>query len=279
MRGVRTFLIVVCLGILVGGVIHRHRSHRPIPIPPGADSAQTALFQAIAAGNRTLDPTKIKIDLNQADVHEIIALPGIGPVRAAAIVEYRESHGSIHHLNDLLNIKGIGPKTIERITPYVKGIDITPQQDSEEATTEISKARSTEKIDKSEQQNQQVSDTSESGLGLSLQLQSAPVLSHGYIADSYPRHNDLPFPSPKAAVGNIIVESDSIPAKININQATEEQLVALPGIGPVKAKAIVEYRKSHGPFHHPEDLLQVKGIGAKTLEKIKPQIILNDNNY
>ena len=278
MRGVRTFLIIVSLGILVGGVIHRQKAHHPIPLPPGADSTQTALFQAIAAGNRTLDPAKTKIDLNQADVHEIIALPGIGPVRAAAIVEYRESHGPFHHLQDLLNIHGIGQKTLERIAPYVKGVDLMSPKDSDMPMTEASIAGLKENSDKSGQQNHLASVASNPELGLSLQLHSTPMLNQVYSRESYPHWNDLPFPSSKVTEGNTVGESASVPAKININQANEEQLITLPGIGPVKAKAIIEYRTSHGPFHHPEDLLQVKGIGAKTLEKIKPRIILNDRN-
>jgi|AntAceMinimDraft_9_1070365.scaffolds.fasta_scaffold34312_2 competence protein ComEA len=53
--------------------------------------------------------------------------------------------------------------------------------------------------------------------------------------------------------------------KININTATAEQLTELKGIGPVYAKRIVEYRKTHGPFQKPEDIMKVKGIGPKLL--------------
>ena len=49
-------------------------------------------------------------------------------------------------------------------------------------------------------------------------------------------------------------------------EASEKQLTMLPGIGPSKAKAIVEYRKKHGPFRSPEDLSLVKGIGERTVE-------------
>ena len=53
--------------------------------------------------------------------------------------------------------------------------------------------------------------------------------------------------------------------KININTATAEQLTKLKGIGPVYAKRIVEYRKTHEPFKKPEDIMKVKGIGPKLL--------------
>jgi competence protein ComEA len=61
-------------------------------------------------------------------------------------------------------------------------------------------------------------------------------------------------------------------AAININTATKDELVALPGIGPAKAQAIVDYRKAHGPFKTVEELKDVKGIGAKRFEKLKPEL-------
>lgn len=60
--------------------------------------------------------------------------------------------------------------------------------------------------------------------------------------------------------------------KVNINTATVDQLSTLPGIGPSKAKAIVEYRQKHGSFEQVEDLLNVTGIGEKTLEQIREWI-------
>lgn len=56
--------------------------------------------------------------------------------------------------------------------------------------------------------------------------------------------------------------------RININQADAQKLdKVLKGIGPSKAEAIVQYRKEHGAFKQPEDILNVKGIGPKTLEQ------------
>ncbi|MBC6974535.1 helix-hairpin-helix domain-containing protein [Bacillus sp. Xin] len=62
--------------------------------------------------------------------------------------------------------------------------------------------------------------------------------------------------------------------KIQINVASKEQLEKITGIGPRKAENIMKYREEHGPFQKMEDLLEVDGIGEKSLEKIKDKIII-----
>jgi len=59
---------------------------------------------------------------------------------------------------------------------------------------------------------------------------------------------------------------------VNLNTATQAQLETLPGIGPVKAQAILAWRAANGGFTNANQLLQVKGIGQKTLENMLPYI-------
>lgn len=61
-------------------------------------------------------------------------------------------------------------------------------------------------------------------------------------------------------------------AKINLNKADETDLQTLPGVGPAKAAAIVEYRETNGPFKSIDDLKNISGIGDKTFDKLKDQI-------
>lgn len=63
---------------------------------------------------------------------------------------------------------------------------------------------------------------------------------------------------------------------VNLNTADAETLQRdLSGIGQVKAKAIVEYREANGPFTSVDELLEVKGIGAATLEKNRSKLSVN----
>lgn len=61
---------------------------------------------------------------------------------------------------------------------------------------------------------------------------------------------------------------------VNVNTATQEQLESLPGIGPVSAGRIIEHRDKNGPFKSVEQLVEVKGIGAKSLEKFRGLIVV-----
>ncbi|GHD55743.1 ComEA family DNA-binding protein [Jeongeupia chitinilytica] len=64
----------------------------------------------------------------------------------------------------------------------------------------------------------------------------------------------------------------SVFAAVDLNTATEQQLEGLNGIGPTKAKAIVDYRTKNGAFKSPEDIMKVPGIKEGTFNKIKGDI-------
>jgi len=65
------------------------------------------------------------------------------------------------------------------------------------------------------------------------------------------------------------------PERININTASKQELTRLPGIGPLLAQRIIEYREAHGRFEAIEELMSVKGIGHKIFEKIKDKITVD----
>lgn len=59
---------------------------------------------------------------------------------------------------------------------------------------------------------------------------------------------------------------------ININTASKSELISLPGIGEVKAQAIIDYREKYGKFYSTEEIMNVKGIGEKTYASLKDLI-------
>jgi len=65
----------------------------------------------------------------------------------------------------------------------------------------------------------------------------------------------------------------ALEGQLNINTATTEQLVLLPGVGPATAAKIIEYRARH-PFQKLVHLMRVKGIGRKTFDTIAPHLVV-----
>lgn len=64
------------------------------------------------------------------------------------------------------------------------------------------------------------------------------------------------------------------PAKLDLNRATAEELQRLPGIGPVLAQRVLEQRITHGRFQTIDDLQDVKGIGKKRMDQLRPLVMV-----
>ncbi|MCK4358721.1 MAG: ComEA family DNA-binding protein [Candidatus Cloacimonetes bacterium] len=161
-------------------------------------------LQAIIENSHTVP----KININEADIETLGELPGIGPKKAKTIFDYREEIGKFKSLIDLINIKGIGKKTLAKLLPYLEMIG-----DSTEVKAFLT-----------------------------------------------------------------VEESIEILGKININSASKPHLMSLTGIGEGKANAIIEYRKTNGPFKSIEEIKNVKGIGESIYQKIKDKIEVSKKN-
>lgn len=89
-----------------------------------------------------------------------------------------------------------------------------------------------------------------------------------------------PKPILKEDIGSITVKGSANlqqKLKIDLNTASAEEIDTLPGIGPIIANRIIEYRKTHGIFQTIEEITNVKGIGVKTFEKIKEMITVKED--
>ncbi|MDE2127582.1 MAG: helix-hairpin-helix domain-containing protein [Armatimonadetes bacterium] len=99
------------LGVRSSGAANRSVPPPPIaPVPgptPGGKSAK-------------LQPgSTVKIPVNTATASALMELPGVGPVMAGRIMSWRRTHGAFRSLQELRHIKGIGPKRLKRIAPFV----------------------------------------------------------------------------------------------------------------------------------------------------------------
>jgi len=77
-------------------------------------------------------------------------------------------------------------------------------------------------------------------------------------------------------LGIVLSSSLALAAPVNINTADATALAAnIKGVGAKKAQAIIQYRKTHGPFKRVDDLVKVKGIGTKLLEKNRADLLIS----
>jgi competence protein ComEA len=80
---------------------------------------------------------------------------------------------------------------------------------------------------------------------------------------------NVPAVSTSEVTGESGEPSQEDNARLNMNMAEQAEWETLPGIGPAKAEAIVSYREETGPFQQVDDLINVPGIGEKTLETLR----------
>ncbi|MBZ0106513.1 MAG: helix-hairpin-helix domain-containing protein [Sulfuricella denitrificans] len=65
-------------------------------------------------------------------------------------------------------------------------------------------------------------------------------------------------------------------ALVNLNNATQAQLESVKGIGPAKARSIIDYRNKMGPFRSVDDLKKVTGFGEKTVARMRPELTVGN---
>ena len=112
-REERVTLTVLGLATLVGlGVLLWQRQRPPLVVQGGPSPIQSAQWDEALAAAR-------QVDINTASVAELERLPEIGPGLAKQIVEYRQQHGRFSTSEELMRVRGVGPKKYQSLEPYV----------------------------------------------------------------------------------------------------------------------------------------------------------------
>ncbi len=122
----RRVVVVICFLFLLGSAAHWYRKSGSVggdaggALPAARIGAAAARYTAVRAGladrndGPTVDPAS-PVDVNRCRAAELVALPGIGAVKADAIIDWRRTHGPFRAVDDLDSVPGIGPATVERI--------------------------------------------------------------------------------------------------------------------------------------------------------------------
>jgi competence protein ComEA len=209
-------------------------------------AALVAQFCVIGAGaapqtspksGSSVAQTRTKVDVNSADLEALETLPGVGPATAKRIVSGRP----FNSLSDLEKVKGLSKAKVDELKDKVTFGPVAASQATPSS--------------KSSQANRRVSSSENVGV-------ASPGVG-GTVAGAGAEHSAKPSTSTeKLAPGQ----------QLNINTASAAELEKLPGIGPAKAQAIVDYRSQNGNFKSIEDIENVKGIKAGVFSKIKGYI-------
>lgn len=215
---------------------HRQRGRTP----PGVQSGGSSL-----------------IDLNSADSEALQSLPGIGPARATSIIEYRTRRGPFNSVDDLENVPGIGPSIISTLHQRAVALPVATAEPPANPTDSAPWA----------------SEPPDSPAHVALP-QNAVIAAAATPApaENPTRTVERESPAPASTPGT--TPTPALQYFIDVNSAGIEQLSLLPGIGPVKAQAIINHRNQYGPFRRIDDLLHVRGIGPVTLNNIRRHVVI-----
>jgi competence ComEA-like helix-hairpin-helix protein len=110
---------LLALLLTVGGTIHVLKLWHPAMAPGYRLVAQAPIPETVPSQPAAAKKLNTGVDPSTAASEDLELLPGIGPEMASRIIRYREQHGRFRSPSDLLQVPGIGARTLARISPYL----------------------------------------------------------------------------------------------------------------------------------------------------------------
>ena len=124
-RKEQNVLLFLSVSYLAGGAIKLYQDHwQPMPVPPRESifkeaSGPQVMTVSASGANSGGNEAFFTISLNTATQADLERIPGVGAVTALRILSYRDKNGGFRTVDELLNVKGIGPKKMQKIRPYI----------------------------------------------------------------------------------------------------------------------------------------------------------------
>ncbi len=114
--GVKLLLLAGTVGFFsLAGLLHGSPQFEAVPVQQaGQSSARLPDIQPVAVADVG------HVDINRGSAEELRRLPGIGPVLAERVIQYRREHGKFASIRDIQNVKGIGVKRFAQLEPYIR---------------------------------------------------------------------------------------------------------------------------------------------------------------
>ena len=249
-------------------------------------------------GNNALDVTTVEIsdsitsentqitvifplDINSANVDELIMVRGIGEITANKIVEYRGINGYFYSMDELLNVDGIGKKKLTALNGYLyidydslpATLPYTWEQEYDNKAESV--IVTTVPLERTE--------TSETSVKSAVTTEDFVIQTEEFVTDLDDEFEteDIDYDYNDWYLENQylfeMTESEYYPNfPIELNSADVKDLTYIKGIGESTARKIVEYARSVG-FTSVDDLLNVSGIGQSKLESIRSYVYVVSN--
>ncbi|HHE40263.1 MAG TPA: hypothetical protein ENL10_02030, partial [Candidatus Cloacimonetes bacterium] len=113
----RNIIIFIVVFLVIGLVVLNVKSISSILDADSTSTVQDSIKKVVEKSHKPM-----MININAADIETLAELPGIGPAKAQAIYDYKTEQGTLSSLIELMNIKGIGKKTLAKLLPYLEMI-------------------------------------------------------------------------------------------------------------------------------------------------------------